>query len=249
MTHRPAGCPQPTLPAQQEHGISAPPDLGACTLLRPDADPNNDELGVAPATSAGADPLRNTRPAAALRPLQRTVWLLGLTLALCACGTWPGMRRSAGTASLGERNREDPALSGQGRILASVMPRGGRPSVVLQEQPSGRLLPMGPLNRWTPHRSPSLSRNGRYLALLVQQGERSLPVIWDRASGQLHRLPLPPGQEAVRLSLSPQGRTLAVEIWREGRSSLRLFDLSGLLEPDLPGGLRVQGGGPPPATP
>jgi hypothetical protein len=175
--------------------------------------------------------------------------LLALTLPLSACGAWPGMRRSAGTAALGDRNREDPALSGQGRILASVMSRGGRPSVVLQEQPSGRLLPIGPLNRWTPHRSPSLSRNGRYLALLVRQGERSLPLIWDRASGQLHRLPLPPGQEAERLSLSPEGRSLAIEVWREGRSSLRLFDLSGLLEADLPGGLRVQGGGPGPQAP
>ncbi len=177
------------------------------------------------------------------------VTLVGLTLSLSACSFWHGLRRNAGTASLGDRNREDPALSGQGRILASVMPRGGRPTVVLQEQPSGRLLPMGPLNRWTPHRSPSLSRNGRYLALLVQQGQRSLPVVWDRASGQLHRLPLPPGQEAERLSLSPQGHTLAIEVWRDGRSSLRLFDLSGLLEPDLPGGLRVSGGGPGPQVP
>ena len=182
-------------------------------------------------------------------PTPLALVLIGLALTLSACGFWPGLRRSAGTASLGDRNREDPALSGQGRILASVMPRGGRPTVVLQEQPSGRLLPMGPLTRWTPHRSPSLSRNGRYLALLVRQGQRSLPVVWDRASGQLHRLPLPPGQEAERLSLSPEGRTLAIEIWRDGRSSLRLFDLGGLLEPDLPGGLRVSGGGPGPQMP
>ena len=188
-----------------------------------------------------------SRPTTARLPL--AVLLVGLTLTLSACSSWPGLRRNAGTASLGDRNREDPALSGQGRILASVMPRGGRPTVVLQEQPSGRLLPMGPLNRWTPHRSPSLSRNGRYLALLVRQGQRSLPVIWDRASGQLHRLPLPPGQEVERLSLSAEGRTLAIEVWRDGRSSLRLFDLSGLLEPDLPGSLRVSGGGPGPQLP
>jgi hypothetical protein len=189
------------------------------------------------------------RPASALHPLPLAALLLGLTLALSSCAFWPGLRRSAGTASLGDRNREDPALSSQGRILASVMPRGGRPTVVLQEQPSGRLLPMGPLNRWTPHRSPSLSRNGRYLAVLVHQGQRSLAVVWDRASGQLHRLPLPPGQEAERLSLSPEARSLAIEVWRDGRSSLRLFDLSSLLEPDLPGGMRVSGGGPGPQEP
>jgi hypothetical protein len=181
--------------------------------------------------------------------LSTALLLLGLTLPLSACGTWPGLRRSAGTASLGERNREDPALSSQGSLLASLMPRGGRQTLVLQEQPSGRLLPAGPLNRWTPHRSPSLSRNGRYLALLVRQGERPLPLIWDRASGAVHRLPLPPGLEAERLNLSPDARTLAIEVWRDGRSSLRLFDLGGLLEPDLPGGLRVQGGGPGPQAP
>lgn len=188
-------------------------------------------------------------PPAQRLPARSLLVPLVLALALSGCVSWPGLRRSAGTAALGDRNREDPALSGQGRVLASVMPRGGRPTVVLQEQPSGRLLPVGPLSRWTPHSSPSLSRNGRYVALLVRQGERSLPVIWDRASGQLHRLPLPPGQEAERLSLSPEGRSLAIEVWREGRASLRLFDLSGLLEPDLPGGLRVQGGGPGAPTP
>jgi len=204
-----------------------------------------------------AEPTLGQLSSKRLRPVGRSqrlalalpVLLLVLTLPLSSCSSWPGMRRSAGTASQGDRNREDPALSGQGRILASVISRGGRPSLVLQEQPSGRLLPMGPLNRWTPHRSPALSRNGRYVALLVQQGERSLPVIWDRASGRLHRLPLTPGQEAMRLSLSPEGLRLAVEFWQGGRSSLRLFDLSGLLEADLPGGLRVQGGGPPNQAP
>lgn len=197
------------------------------------------------APTISAEARTATDAVAVSRPLARALPLLCvMTLTLSACVSWPGLRRSAGTAALGDRNREDPALSAEGRILVSVMPRRGKPTVVLQQQPSGRLLPVGPLNRWTPHRSPSLSRNGRYLALLVQQGERSLPVIWDRASNQLHRLPLPPGQAAERLSLSPEGRRLAIEVWRDGRSSLRLFDLSGLLEPDLPGGLRVQGGGP-----
>lgn len=200
--------------------------------------------GLLPAAAVGDSGLAPRSGQARLHRPSLIAWLLTVLLPLSACSSWPGLRRSAGTASLGDRNREDPALSGQGRVLASVMARGGRPSVVLQEQPSGRLLPLGPLNRWTPHRSPSLSRNGRYLALLVRQGQRSLPLVWDRASGQLHRLPLPPGQEAERLSLSPDGRSLAIEVWRDGRSSLRLFDLSGLLEPDLPAGLRVQGGGP-----
>ena len=170
--------------------------------------------------------------------------LASLLLALPACTLLPGARRSAGPVGFNDRNREDPALSDGGRLLASLLPRGGKPTVVLQEQPSGRELPIGPLRRWSPHRSPSLSHNGRYLALLVQQGERPLALIWDRASGSVHRFPLRPGEDAQRLSLSPDARHLAIAVLRDGRPSLRLFDLSGLLEADLPGGLLLRGGGP-----
>ncbi|MEB3333127.1 MAG: hypothetical protein VKI83_11630 [Synechococcaceae cyanobacterium] len=117
--------------------------------------------------------------------------------------------------------------------------------MVLQAQPSGRLLPLRHLNRHAPHASPSLSWTGRYLAVLVQQGSRRLPMLEDRLSGRLVQLPLPFDQEPRRLSLSPDARRLAVEVRREGQSRLQLFDLSGLVEPDLPGGQRVTGGGQP----
>ena len=159
------------------------------------------------------------------------------------CGSWSWGRRSAGPIGLGDGNRQDPALSGNGRLLASIVERGGRETVILQEQPSGRLLPLGPLQRQQPHRSPSLSWNGRYLAVLVQQGSRRLAVIEDRATGQLQRLPLPADSEPQRLSLAPDGRRLAIEVVRGGRSQVQMFDLAGLLEPDLPGGLPTSGGG------
>lgn len=165
-------------------------------------------------------------------------------LPLSACASLPGSRRSAGPTGLLDRNREQPSLSDGGRLLASLLPRGGQPTLVLQEQPSGRELPTGPLGRWRPHRSPSLSHNGRYLALLVQQGARPLAVIWDRASNDVQRFPLPPGEEAQSLSLSPEGRHLAIAVLRDGRPGLRLFDLSTLLEPDRPAGLPLRGGGP-----
>ena len=180
----------------------------------------------------------------------------GLLLTACAaftvaCSPASWSRRSAapiGTAA--SLNREDPSLGGGGRLLASLIPSGGRPTLVLQEIPSGRRLPIGPLARWPQHRSPSLSRNGRYVAVLVPQGARPLAVVWDRAADRLHRLPLPGELEVQRLHLSPDGRQLVLELWRDGRASLRLFDLSGLLEADLPAGLAVQGGGlEPPAKP
>ncbi|MFM7361225.1 MAG: TolB family protein [Cyanobium sp.] len=143
-----------------------------------------------------------------------------------------------------QADRQDPALSGNGRVLASMIERAGRPTVLLQEQPSGRLLPLRHLQRGQPHASPSLSWNGRYLAVLTRQGGRRLALIEDRASGRLHRLPLPAELEPQRLSLAPDGRRLAIEVVQGGRTRVQVFDLPGLLEPDLPGGLPVRGDAP-----
>ncbi len=168
-------------------------------------------------------------------------------LLLCtACGL-PGAWRArpAPPEGIGGGSRQDPALSGDGRLLASLVERNGRTSVLLQERRSGRVLPLRHLNGRQPHASPSLSWNGRYLALIVQQGSRRLAVIEDRASGRVHPLPLPGGLEPQRLSLAPDARRLALQLVQSGQWRVELFDLEGLLEPDPPAGLRVRGGGPP----
>ena len=159
----------------------------------------------------------------------------------------PWGRRSAGPTGLGAaaEQRREPALSGDGRLLASLVERQGRARVLLQEQPSGRLLPLRHLGGQRPHRSPSLSWSGRYLAVIVQQGPERAVLIEDRLTGRPLRLPLPGGREPERLSLAPDGQRLAVQLWRDGRSQVELLDLSGLLERDLPaGGRQVGGSGP-----
>jgi hypothetical protein len=110
----------------------------------------------------------------------------------------------------------------------------------LQEQPSGTVIRLRHFQGHQPHSSPSLSWTGRYVAALVQQGAQRVPLIEDRATGALHRLPLP----AERLSLAPEGRRLAVQVAQGGQWRIQAFDLAGLLEPDLPGGVAIQGGGP-----
>ena len=126
-------------------------------------------------------------------------------------------------------------------MLASVVRRDGRDTVLLQEQPSGAVLPLRHFSRLQPHRSPSLSWNGRYLALLVQQGQERRVLIEDRATGRLHRLPLPGGLVPESLSLADDGRRIAIATEGDGRSRVRLYDLTTLLEPDLPAGLPVRG--------
>lgn len=185
------------------------------------------------------------RPLAITAPASTTnAALLLLALCLSGCSLSPLRRQPAAPAGLGAESREQPALSGDGRLLASVVERAGRSTVLLQERRSGTVLPLRHLRNKQPHSSPSLSWNGRYLALLIQQGARRQAVIEDRATGRLQPLFLPAGLEPNQLSLAPDGQRIAVELIRGGRRTLQVFDLSGLLEPDRAPGLRESGGGP-----
>ena len=129
--------------------------------------------------------------------------------------------RSAG--SLPNRSQEDPAISGDGRLLAVISERRGRPSVQLRDVRDGRILPLAQLNRHQPHSSPSLSWNGRYLALITQRGQRRLAVVADRLTGRLHRHY--PESRSCRLGLAPDERQLALQVADQGNGG-ELLDLS-----------------------
>lgn len=180
------------------------------------------------------------------KPMRPLLLLAVLTMTGCSADTWPLRggwlsRRQAPPGSLvSNEQRRDPALSGDGRLLASIRERQGRSSVLLQEQSSGRVLPLRHLRGHGPHRSPSLSWNGRYLAVLMQQGMQTVAVVEDRLRGQLLRLPSPAGASLERLSLAPDGQSLALQLVQAGQQRVQVFDLSGLLEPDRAGGWRIR---------
>ena len=132
-------------------------------------------------------------------------------------------------------DQEDPALSGNGRIIASVVERGGRRFVRLVERSSGRELPLRGLRRHTPHRSPSLSWTGRYLAVIRQRGQRREVVLLDRLTGRLRPIPLPGDRGPERLSLAPDGQRLALQVLRQGQLDVELFRLPAL-DADRPAG-------------
>ena len=167
--------------------------------------------------------------------------LLGLVLLLQSCSLPWGIRRQPSPLvglGLGSESRQDPALSGDGRLLASLVLRSGRSTVLLQDRRSGQGLPLPLLRGQQPHSSPSLSWNGRYLALLVWRGGRRQVVINDRATNRLLPVPLRGDREARRLSLAPDGRHLAVELVEGGQSRVEVFSLAEWLEPDpVPGSL------------
>jgi hypothetical protein len=180
---------------------------------------------------------------ATARSLASACTLALLIPLLPACTPWGLRRQPARPAGLGAETREHPALSGDGRLLATLVERGGRTTVLLQERSSGQVLPLPQLRNRQPHSSPSLSWRGRYLALLVQRGPQREAVVLDRATGRLHPLPLPAGRLPLQLSLAADGRRLAIDLLENGQRRVELFELGGLLEPEPVPGLRVSGGG------
>ena len=134
--------------------------------------------------------------------------------------------------------QQDPALSGDGRLLAVIEDQNGRPTVQLRNLQGGGSLRLRHLSRHQPHSSPSLSWNGRYLAVITQRGNHRLVLIEDRLSGKAHPLRLPSGRDPVRVSLAPDAGKLAIQTADQGRWRVEVIDLSRLLEPDAPGGPR-----------
>ena len=210
--------------------------------------PNSDPFPHRAATTVPAPRVQAPQARAITAPASTTERLLAsaalLAIGLSGCAWVPFRRQPAAPAGLGLESRQQPALSGNGRLLASLVERGGRITVLLQERLTGRELPLRHLRNRQPHSAPSLSWNGRYLALLVQQGGRRQAVIEDRATGQQHPLWLPAGQEPQHLSLAPDGQSIALELINGGSRRLQVFSLANLLEPDRAPGLRESGGGP-----
>jgi hypothetical protein len=169
---------------------------------------------------------------------------LALPLLLAACAGesgWWGRRQAPAAELGGGGNRQQPALSGNGQLLATIGERQGRPSLLLQRLPDGQLLPLPQLRGHEPHSSPALSWNGRYVAALVQRGDQRLAVIVDRVTGRLHQLPLPGNPVLLHLSLAPNGQRLAIQMLQNGAQRVQLFDLSSLLEADPPAGQPLRG--------
>lgn len=158
-----------------------------------------------------------------------------MSLILIGCG--PQARQAP--SGLGDPQQTQPALSGNGQMLAVIEERRGRPTVQLKDLRTGAPVSLRHFNHQQPHSSPSLSWNGRYVAAITQRGNRRMALIEDRLTGRGHPLRSPGGHDPVSLSLAPDGQQLALQVADRGRWRIEVVDLSELLEPDRPGGLRL----------
>lgn len=118
----------------------------------------------------------------------------------------------------------DPALSG--RWLALIAGQQGRQQVQLVDLERGLPVPLIGLNR--PDSQPltvAVDLSGERLVVVRQREDRTELVLHRRSLMATERLPVEPAGVPRRISLSADGRLLAVEVSRGGLWQVDLLEL------------------------
>lgn len=140
---------------------------------------------------------------------------------------------------LGEQARPMPELeraveqAGSSRVpslgetvLALISGRGGREQVVLVDLRSRLPIPLPGLNRADAQPlSVATDARGERLAVVRHRQGRTEVVLYRRSLASLEPIPLQPDGVPRRLALDPEGRSLAVEVSRNGLWQLDLITL------------------------
>ena len=174
-------------------------------------------------TRCAHPPLRGRPPG--LRSRAGGLLLTACALLLTACQgpaarPLPDLDRAVAQAGSGR----EPSL-GDG-VLALISGRGGREQVLLIDLQRRLPVPLPGLNR--PDAQPvSLAVDGRgeRLAVVRHREGRSEVVLYRRSLRSLEPVPLQPTGVPRRVALDADGRTLAVEVSRDGLWQVDLISL------------------------
>lgn len=144
------------------------------------------------------------------------VSLLGIILSGCSGS---GLRPQPGLNAALQRNadsRREPAL-GQ-RWLVSIASRNGRERIELVDLRTRQPVPLPGLNQaGSQPVSVSVSGDGGRIAFVRTRDGRTELMLYRRGAAALQRVPVEPAGVPRQVSLDGEGRSLAVQVSRQGQ--------------------------------
>lgn len=162
-------------------------------------------------------------------------------IAFLAIAVLSGCGESAppiGSVSLNSRyNDQEPAISGDGRILAFITNRNGVSQIAVYNLRLKRFVELPGLNQSNQiAESPSLSRTGRYLVYLVSDRGRPAIALYDRAISKANILTTSYQNWIRNPKISPDGRYVVFETSRRGQWDIEVLDRGPDIELDVADG-------------
>ena len=149
--------------------------------------------------------------------------LLGLLVVGCQGGMRPIQGLNQQLNGVGDS--QSPSLSGDWLALISTR-SGSRPQVQLIDRRRNTPVPLPGLNRADSLPiSVAVDQRGERLALVRQRDDRSELVLHRRSLQASQIVPIAPAGVPQRVSLSADGRVLAVEVSRAGLWQVDLVEL------------------------
>ncbi|HLP88317.1 MAG TPA: hypothetical protein VK184_06980 [Nostocaceae cyanobacterium] len=157
-------------------------------------------------------------------------------LGSCSSGTIPVVSNSLNT----RYTEEQPALSGDGRLLAFTSNRNGNQQLLIYDLATQSFIPTPGLNRPDAiAESPSLSYTGRYICYLTNQQGRQVIAIYDRALQKPEILTSVYRGSPRNPQISPDGRYIVFESSTRGQWDIEVLDRGPTIELDIPNGTPV----------
>jgi Tol biopolymer transport system component len=170
-------------------------------------------------------------------PTLRLLWPLILPLMLVACSQPLG----GDFTSLNSRyTDQQPALSGDGKLLAFITDRAGRQELVVYNLEQRQFVPLPGLNQGNGViESPSLSRTGRYIVYLSSRRGRPEIELYDRFTRNIDILTIGYPGWVRHPRIDPDGRYITFESAQKGQWDIEIFDRGQGVELDLAPGTSI----------
>lgn len=132
---------------------------------------------------------------------------------------------------------EQPALSGNGQLLAFVSNRNGRRQIWLYNLQNRQFIDLPGLNRPDAiAESPSLSYTGRYVVYIASDQGRPDIELYDRATRSSQVLTAGYRGWVRNPSISPDGRYIVFETSSRGQWDIEVLDRGSNIELDISDG-------------